>query len=198
MDKGLQRLYANQGKLNYKHANLLSCMTLDVENCHSPNPPSTISKGTQSVVKYCRSFGVAMEEAVKRMTSWAASRWSWYPKPEGSLLLSQVLFTKPLANVAMCPADCDALRNWTSSYGAAVRRRTVRQETTMAQHGTLSEFMYQRQCEIAEEPIYIAFDAQINTAEAVTENETAEELKQKMSLAKVVKKKSTMVRRFPR
>ena len=32
---GLQRLYAYLGKFNYKHTNLLSCMTLDVENCHS-------------------------------------------------------------------------------------------------------------------------------------------------------------------
>ena len=29
------------------------------------------------------------------------------------------------------------LRDWASSYDAAVRQRTVRQETTMAQHGTL-------------------------------------------------------------
>ena len=82
---------------------------------------------------------------------------------------------KPLANVDMRPADCDALRDWASSYGAAVRQRTVRQETTMARHGTLPEFMHQRQCEVAEKPISIAFDAQVSTAEAVTENETVEE-----------------------
>ena len=46
MDKGLPRLYGNLGKFSYKHTNLLSCMTLDVENCHSPNPLPTISKGT--------------------------------------------------------------------------------------------------------------------------------------------------------
>ena len=34
INTGLQRLYANLGKLNYRHTNLLSCMTLDVENCH--------------------------------------------------------------------------------------------------------------------------------------------------------------------
>ena len=149
MDTGLQRLYANLGKFNYKHTNLLSCMTLDVENCHS-----TVhhKQGNMSMAEYCRSFGVAIKEAVKRVTSWAAfyhtSRRSWYPKPEGVLLLSQVPFMKPLANVDMRPADCDALRDWASSYGAAVRQRTVRQETTMARHGTLP--MYQRQCEIAE------------------------------------------------
>ena len=35
--------------------------------------------------------------------------------------------------------------------------------------------MYQRQCEVAEKPICIAFDVQVSTAEAVTENETVEE-----------------------
>ena len=35
IDTGLQRLYANLEKVFYKHTNLLSCMTLDVENCHS-------------------------------------------------------------------------------------------------------------------------------------------------------------------
>ena len=176
MDTRLQRLYANLGKFNYRHANLLSCMTLDVKNCHS-----TVhhKQGNMSMAEYCRSFGVAMKEAVKRVTSWAAfyhtSRQSWYPKPEGALLLSQVPFLKPLANVDMRPADCDALRDWASSYGAAVRQRTVRQETTMARHGTLPEFMHQRQCEVAEKPISMAFDAQVSTAEAVTENETVEE-----------------------
>ena len=100
---------------------------------------------------------------VKRVTSWAVfyhtSRQSWYPKPEGALLLSQVPFMKPLANVDMRPADCDALRDWASSYGAAVRQQTVRQETTMARHGTLPEFMHQRQCKVAEKPSSIAFDA---------------------------------------
>ena len=89
-----------------------------------------------------------MKEAVKRVTSWAAyyhtSGRSWYPKPEGSLQLSQVPIMKPLPSVSMSSADCNALRDWASSYGAAVRQRTVRQETTMAKHGTLPEFMYQR------------------------------------------------------
>ena len=44
----------------------------------------------------------------------------------------------------------------------------------MARHGTLPEFMHQRQCEVAEKPISIAFDAQVSTAE-VTENETVEQ-----------------------
>ena len=56
-------------------------------------------------------------------------------------------YLKPLPSVSMSSADCNALRDWASSYGAAVRQRTVRQdcqETTMAKHGTLAEFIYQR------------------------------------------------------
>ena len=45
----------------------------------------------------------------------------------------------------------------------------------MARCGTLPEFMHERQCEVAEKPISIAFDAQVSTEEAVTENETVEE-----------------------
>ena len=160
IDTGLQRLYANLEKFFYKHTNLLSCMTLDVENCHST---VHVKQANMSKAEYCRSFGLAMKEAVnpgvKRVTTWAAyyhtSRRSWYPKPEGGLLLSQVLVMKPLPIVNMSPADCNALRNWASSYGAAVRQRTVRQETTMARHGTLPEFIYQRQCEISDKPVSI-------------------------------------------
>ena len=32
---GLQRLFCNLNDFNYQAANLLSCMMLDVENCHS-------------------------------------------------------------------------------------------------------------------------------------------------------------------
>ena len=75
---------------------------------------------------------------------------------------------KPLANVDMHSGTGHPL-------SAAVTQRTVPQETTMARYGTLPEFMYQRQCEVAEKPISIAFDAEFSTAEAVTENETVEE-----------------------
>lgn len=64
----------------------------------------------------------------------------------------------PLPTVARNQNEIDALREWASTYGAAVRQRTVRQETTMAKHGTLPEFMYQRQCAILEKPVNLAFD----------------------------------------
>ena len=50
------------------------------------------------------------------------------------------------------------MRDWASSYGAAVRQRTVRQETTMAKHDTLPEYIYQRHCISAERPINVSFE----------------------------------------
>ena len=92
------------------------------------------------------------------------------------MLLSQVPDMKPLPIVNMSPADYNALRNWASSYGAAVRQRTVRKGTTMARHGTLPEFMYQleRQSEISDKPVSIAFDEQVNTADPAAAAPTAE------------------------
>ena len=124
IEKGLQRLYTNLENFDYENTlNILSCMTLDVENCHAT---VHVKQANMSMVEYCRSFGLAMKEAVKRVTSWAAyyhtSRQSWYPKPEGSLQLSQVPIMKPLPSVSMSSANCNALRDWASSYGAAVRQ----------------------------------------------------------------------------
>ena len=49
--------------------NLLSCMTLDMENCLST---VHVKQANMSKAEYCRSFGLAMKEAVKRVTTWAA------------------------------------------------------------------------------------------------------------------------------
>ena len=49
-------------------------------------------------------------------------------------------------------------------------------ETTMARHGTLPEFMYQRQCEIFENPVSIAFDVQSDdTSDDTAVNQLEEE-----------------------
>ena len=113
-----------------------------------------------------------MKESIKRTTEWAAyyhtSRRSWYPKPEETIPFSRVLTIKPLPVAEMSQAECDVLRNWASSYGAEVRQRTVRQETTMAKHGTLPEFIYQRQCVTSDKPITFAlgqYDERLDNAE---------------------------------
>ena len=121
-------------------------LTLDIENCRATVHTKQLN---MSMLEYARSFGATMKESIKRLTHWAAyyhtSRKSWYPKPDGTIPFSKVAVIKPLPSVQMSPNDCEIMRGWASTYGAAVRQRTVRQETTMAKHGTLPEFIYQRQ-----------------------------------------------------
>ncbi|XP_020913789.1 uncharacterized protein LOC110251385 [Exaiptasia diaphana] len=135
-------------------------MTLDVENCHSIVHSK---QANLSMLEYSRSFGRTMKESVKRITQWAAyyhtGRNSWYPKPEESTPFSEVPTIKPLPVVSMVKADFELLRDWASAHGAAVRQRTVRQETTMTKHGTLPEYMYQRSCVRSDQPIDIVFGA---------------------------------------
>ena len=123
---GPQRLLVSISEFDYQAINLLSCMALDVENCNST---VHIKQAHLSMLEYCRSFGLMMKESIKRTTEWAAyyhtSRRSWYPKPEETIPFSRVPTTKALPVAEMSQADCDLLRNWASSYGAAVRQRTV-------------------------------------------------------------------------
>ena len=119
-------------------------MTLDVKNFHST---VHIRQVNMSMMEYARSFELTMKESVKRVTQWAAfchaSRKSWYPKPKETMPFSKVPLIKPLPIVDMFKANFDIMRNWASAYGAAVRQRTVRQETTMAKHEILPEFICQ-------------------------------------------------------
>ena len=151
MEWGLGRLAGILGEYGYQALDLLSCMTLDVENCHVTVHSKKVN---MSKLEYARSFGATMKESVKRATSWAAyyhtSRRSWYPKPDTTVSLHNVRLMMPLSVVNLPASDCDLLRNWASAYGAAVRQRTVRQETTMAKHGTLPEFLYQRHLEVGD------------------------------------------------
>ena len=67
IETGLQRLFANLRKFDYNRTNLSSCMTFDVKNCHST---VHAKQANMSVAEYRRSFGLAMKEVVKRVTSW--------------------------------------------------------------------------------------------------------------------------------
>lgn len=113
---GLQRLFDNLKEHDYQVTNLLSCMTLDVENCHST---VHIKQANMSMMEYSRSFGLTMKESIKRVTQWAAyyhtSRKSWYPKPEETIPFSKVPTMQPLPIVKMSQANCDVLRNWAST-----------------------------------------------------------------------------------
>ena len=50
------------------------------------------------------------------------------------------------------------MRDWAQSYGAAVRQRSVRQETTMAKAGTLPGYMYGNMPKVADAPLVLSSD----------------------------------------
>ena len=177
MEWGLGRLADILGEYDYKALDLLSCMTLDVENCHATVHSKKVNV---SKLEYARSFGATMKESVKRATSWAAyyhtSRRSWYPKPDTTVSLHNVPLMMPLSVVSLPANDCDLLRNWASAYGAAVRQRTVRQETTMAKHGTLPEYLYQRHLEVGDKVnLNFGVDEDEGPHEDLNEREVSEE-----------------------
>ena len=152
---------------------LLSCRTLHVENCHATVHSKKVNLFK---LKYARSFGATVKESVKRATSWAAyyhtSRKFWYPKPDTRVSLHNLLLMMPLCVVNLPASACDLLHNWASTYGAAVRQRTVQQETTMAKHGTLPEYLYQRHLEVGDK---VNLNLEVGEDEDLNEHETSEE-----------------------
>ena len=63
------------------------------------------------------------------------------------------------------------MREWCKTYGASIRQRSVRQETTMAKAGTLPDYLYQKDVEVSDK-IILTSDAA--TADPVTINAIAE------------------------
>ena len=69
MEWGLGRLADILGEYDYQALDLLSCMTIDIENCHATVHSK---KANLSKPEYTRSFGATMKESVNRATSWAS------------------------------------------------------------------------------------------------------------------------------
>ena len=112
-----------------------------------------------SKLQYAQSFGYTMKESLKCLTSWAAyyrtSRKSWYPLLEKTVYFYDIPQISPLPVVSM--KDEHPQEMWYArTYGRAVRQRTNRQETTMAKHGALPDYVYQR--ELTDSSTYVRQD----------------------------------------
>ena len=118
-------------------------MTLDEENLHSAvHHKSQVSTALQ----YPQDFGRMAKEGLKRTTCWSVyyytNRRSWYPLPEPSLGLFDIpLMEQPPVGKAS-NNEMAMIREWSKTYGASVRQRSVRQETTTAKAGTLPDYLY--------------------------------------------------------
>ena len=69
---------------------------------------------------------------------------SWYPPTENDVNfrdISPILPSKAVPS-SITVADEETSRTWANTYTRAVRQRTVRQETIMANTGTLLHFLY--------------------------------------------------------
>ena len=60
----LRQLKNNTEKLRYRNINLLSCMTLSLENLHST---ANKKHGTQTILTYAQAFVFSMKKSVKRL-----------------------------------------------------------------------------------------------------------------------------------
>ena len=162
---GLSRLQDNLAEYSFGDTNLLSCMTLDIEHLHST---SHVKKILMSKQEYCRSFGTAMKESLKRITYSSfyyhtSHKKAWYPKPEHSSIdYASLPPISPLPAVKMGASDIEKMLGYASAFGAAVRQRTNRQETTMAKHGTLPEYIYQRSLAISASKISLQTESTSN------------------------------------
>ena len=101
-------LLLNLDELGYDATNLVSCMTLDVENLHSV------------VHRNSGVFGSTAKESVKRTTAWSAyyytSRGSWYPVPERSLGLFEIPSMSQTSVVKASKDEISMMREWARAH----------------------------------------------------------------------------------
>jgi len=94
-------------------------------------------------------FGTSVEEAVKRVSKWAAA---FYTPPNSfhKLPTSHVVYTVPLPHLKISEPTSQEItrneqaemRNWAKNHGKSVRQRNVKQDNTMDRADTLLLNLY--------------------------------------------------------
>ena len=127
------------------------------------------------------------KESTKRLSSskvyyYTGEKNSWYPDPEHEIHLATLPSIPRLPVAKLSEKAVEEMRNYTSTYGAAVRQTTNRQETTMARHRTTPEMLSQRKLRISEDRVDLALfegsdsfvvnenEEEVETAESDLEN----------------------------
>ena len=129
---GIERLQQNLQQHGNEHANLLSCMTLDVENLHSAvvHHKSHVSKAFQCA----RNFDRTAREGLKR-TAYIELSTSTPVEAHGmwsiwSLITWSIRHSGHAGNLHLSITASSGLiaemREWSRTYGASVRQRSVR------------------------------------------------------------------------
>ena len=120
-----ERLKKNLDELGYDATNLLSCMTLNVENLHSVVHHKS---GVSTALQYARDFGSTAKKSLKRTTAWSAyyytSLGSWYPVPERSLGLFEIPSMSQTSEVKASKDEISMMRERARAHGSSVRQRS--------------------------------------------------------------------------
>ena len=138
---GLKKLKENCESSSYNEVNLLSCMTLSVENLHSA---VNRRQGIQTLVSYEQDFAKTIKESIKAVAKWSVLyfiiREGWYPLPDSVVYLASLQFPKRTKNLPgkMLNSDqkCE-MQEWVYVNRVVVRQQSCRQEPTMARAGNL-------------------------------------------------------------
>ena len=112
---------------------LETLLTLHVENQHAV---THFKKDTFSLYEYAFIFGLSIEEAVKRISKWAATYYthpgSYYELPTTGAVL--------LPRIHKYPSQ---MRAWAKRHGKSARQQNVRQDNTKDRAGTLPLNLYE-------------------------------------------------------
>ena len=103
-------------------------------------------------IKFPGNFGNAAKDGLKGTTRWAVYYFtnpnSQYPVLERAMILSATKAIQPLPPLQVTVQSIQKMRDWAKTFVAAVRQRSVTQETTMALAGTL--YLYQKEIQPGE------------------------------------------------
>ena len=150
LKKSLQKMEGNIKELSTYpgfniQLNLEALITLHIENQHAG---THFKRDTCSLYEYALTFGSSLEEAVKRVSKWAAAYYthpaSYYKLPSTSAVtLPKISIPKP-AVLQVLTRDEEALMGWwAKKHGKSVRQRNVRQDNTKNRAGTLPLNLYE-------------------------------------------------------
>ena len=100
-------------------------MTLDVENLHSIVHHKS---GVSTALQYAHDFGSTAKESFKRTTVWSGyyytSRGSWYPVPERSLGMFEILSMSQTSVVKASKDEISVMREWARAHISSVQQRS--------------------------------------------------------------------------
>ena len=105
-------------------------------------------RDTFSLYEYALIFGSSVEEAVKRVSKWAAAYYthpaSYYKLPSTSAVtLPKISIPKPAVLQVLTRNEEALLRSWAKKHGKSVTQRNVREDNTMDRAGTLPLNLYE-------------------------------------------------------